>query len=420
MPKKRNIPEPTEEELRKVGDAANEKGWSIVRSTLVKAVLGERFYQRHCLGKERMIAFVKKIKFTDPTLYGHLEYTAVEKGPRDVKRLSPEEENIFTEVLCRKSEENDWGHDNPPKNVVHAIKNKLEEHGYKRRESSISYHASAIWQGYYKNFNGIMPNRLLMARERKISSQIIRRIESKAKLLEQKNKDLETILGEGNSRERSKKRKEYLTIASRGHQALIAYLMESKNYKRILVEEAGLGNDLKLISVDFTESNTPCDLYNKYKRKAKLLERRCKEDAEMIAFVDGWMRCDMIFKRNDAYFVVEVKQNAVNHEKDAEGKEGFPNATKAVQQLGAYIGGLRETLKLKNSELPEEQKFPEKVFGILVAYTIDPKLQEYFKKSPDLIKTITIPKEEVMQAVREDQNAYSRRGRKDLIQNQSE
>ena len=100
---------------------------------------------------------------------------------------------------------------------------------------------------------------------------------------------------EGNER-----RKHYLEKSLYGHQAIIAYLMEKEHYQTLL------GDDAKLIAVDFSEDDTPHELFDEFKDLRDEVQADTEEEA-IMDFVDGWIRCDMVFRTDIKYIVLEIK-----------------------------------------------------------------------------------------------------------------
>ncbi len=172
----------------------------------------------------------------------------------------------------------------------------------------------------------------------------------------------------------------FLANAPYAHQAIIAYLMEPAHYKALL------GDDVVLINVDFSQDSTPKELFEAHKERLQHVQPGA-EDMEVTGFVDGWLRCDMIFKSPRGYTVVEVKQYAVD-------KEKYPNAQKARQQLASYGGVLGDNVKHYNMVHFDRPSLPEDVRGALAAFSIQEDLRAYLELTDRL--AIELDRDEVM------------------------
>lgn len=162
------------------------------------------------------------------------------------------------------------------------------------------------------------------------------------------------------------KRKEfYLEYSPYGHQAIIAYLMEPGNFKKLL------GEDAELISIDFNQEHTPPELFERHCDKLSTLAPTA-EDEEVAAFVDGWMRCDMIFVRRNIgeHVVIEVKQRAMNTDR-------YPNAEKARQQLAAYTATLSDNIARHNQL--HGTTLPTNARGVLAAFEVQDDLKAHLE-----------------------------------------
>ncbi|MBN2459550.1 hypothetical protein JXB28_04670 [Candidatus Woesearchaeota archaeon] len=358
-----------EEDLRKLAEAVLDKGWDKISTTAVVATLGHSFYHRHCKGEENMQSLLQKIRELDPDKYGHLRYVRIHKDHFTRQPLRPGEEDIISDMILKSYEQSPWRSEGPPLDVIKSIRERLEQAGFQRSEASIRGHAQKIWEGKYRTVEGL-PQYLMNPRPRaKAEEDVAENLERILGDFKKQKKD-KFIDGVINSDDNDNRAREYLYLAGRGHQALVAYMMDPKNYKNIL------RSDFDLVAVDFTKANTPPDLFEKCKDNVELLEEICKQEGGIVSFVDSWLRCDMVFRDGDGnYHVAEIKQNAVNH--NLNGRKGYPNADKVVEQIGAYTGGLQARIEWINRNRPEGKKIPEQVHGIVIAYAIDDELYDY-------------------------------------------
>jgi len=168
---------------------------------------------------------------------------------------------------------------------------------------------------------------------------------------------------------------------------LILFLIEPDNYSEFI------SKDVSLFAIDFNESEVDEILKEEYKEKMELLKTRREElsdEAEVIEFIDGWLRCDMIFTRKGGGFVVvEVKQSAVNR------PSGFKNATKACQQLAAYTAVILDNIlrhNIDNINSREYRPIKESVEGYLVAYEMDTSIVNHLDRAGSK-RPVIIPKQ---------------------------
>jgi len=187
----------------------------------------------------------------------------------------------------------------------------------------------------------------------------------------------------------NRKRDLYRTYSDEGHTNLILFLMEPDNYSEFI------SKDVSLFAIDFNESEVDEILKEEYKEKMELLKTRREElsdEAEVIEFIDGWLRCDMIFTRKGGGFVVvEVKQSAVNR------PNGFKNATKACQQLAAYTAVILDNIlrhNIDNINSTEYRPIKESVEGYLVAYEMDTSIVNHLNRAGSK-RPVIIPKQVV-------------------------
>lgn len=374
---------PDTEVLRKIGEEVLNRGWDVVRTSAVKAVAGKGFYSAYAKGPENMNRLVDQIRELDPEKFGHLRYVPIPRKKSAHTHLSDKEEAIIEDVLLELTDENN----ELPKGAFKEVHRRLKEAGFDRSYSSTHYHARTIWDGQYPYYDGIMPNRLLNPNGNGVRKLLASRLDQ---VEEEKPGDLEKIVG---TDEGKKKRTQFMKYAPRGHQALVAYMMDPENYKRLL------GNNVKLESVDFNEENTDPELYRAFRERVEGLRGRLEEGEEEVTdFIDNWLRADMTFRRNSGeWMVVEVKQNAVN-------KPTFRNADKARQQIASYSAVLLDNVKMRNLKIlngqEEGELFKEDVEGALVAYTIELDLQKHLSLRPGR-RAIEVPKQEVLEYIKQ-------------------
>ncbi len=354
--------EPPEETLRAIAEKAIEKHFDNVRTPLIRAVGGESFYNLFCKGRENMFKLLEKIRDLDSERYGHLYYEPFNKKKSDKNHhLEENERDIITETLLELDEKHPLDSGRMPTGSRLEVCKRLKSAGYNRSDDSTYYHMRAIWNGQYPCSDGHIPLRM-----RRTSKKLGITIDNKINDLEKSEPTIISSIS-GDKKERKKRRFNLKRNVPLGHQKLIAYMMDPENY------QVFFGEGSNLIAVDFRETDTDSKLYEAFKKKLDCIEDAV-EDQELIEFVDGWLRCDMIFKRaNGVYAIAEIKQNAIDTKQ-------YSNAQKALQQIGAYTGAAEEVVRLidfNNKNNPEHQVLKNPVEGYLVAYTIQPDLLLY-------------------------------------------
>lgn len=377
--KKKEIPPMQEEDLRRLAELALEKYHGKISTTIIQrsgqeGILPKSFYLRYGKGPEKMEALVRTIRELDPDRYGFIRYERIHDGPASRTKLNPEEEKIIVDMIIKSSEDDRWRSDNPPLELIQSIQATLEQNNFYRSISSLTSHARNIWSK--QKVTGLPAYARSPRPKAKPEEDVDAKEELEKKLddfqKEKKDKTIDDMIDDDkNEQDKS----HYLALASRGHQALVAYMMDPKNYKKLL------GSDYELVAVDFTKANTPADLYEKCQDRAEALEKICEQEEDIVSFVDNWLRCDMIFRDGEGnYHVAEIKQNAINHN----GREGYPNADKVVEQVSAYTGGLRGRIQWMNRNRPDGKKIPEQVEGIVIAYVIDDDLHDFLMEKDEL------------------------------------
>lgn len=201
------------------------------------------------------------------------------------------------------------------------------------------------------------------------------------------------LLREPCEEEKEKSADIYFQFASKGHQYLVAYLLDPVNYHRIIGETA------KLIDCDFSTENTSLDLFDACKEKLSQLEERTVAEAEVVQFTDRWLRCDLVYHLpTRGFIVVEVKQNAV----DPDDKSQFQNAAKAREQLAGYSAALLERIITSNINRESQSNFgplEEQVEGYLIAYVIDENTKRHLQRR-GCRRAIEVKREEVFDYVK--------------------
>ena len=189
--------------------------------------------------------------------------------------------------------------------------------------------------------------------------------------------------------EDNRRRDLYRRYSDEGHTNLVIFLMEPDNYSECI------SKDISLFAIDFLEGEVDEVLKEKYKEKMVLL-KSCQEELPdetgVIDFINSWLRCDMIFRRNGGGFViVEVKQHAIDR------PNGFQNATKACQQLSAYCAVVLDNIlrhNIYNINTTEYRPIKESVEGYLVAHEMDKSIENYLNRAGNR-RPIKIPKRQV-------------------------
>ena len=377
-----NLNELSEEDLIRVGEGAISRGFDVIRSPLVRTVLGESLYRKCFYGFENQEKFIEKLRAVDSERYGHFRFSPLKSRRGALRHLDAEEVEIIKEYLS----ELPWNYEEYPvtktgtlglpKGTMKDIGKRLKESGKKRTISSLVYHVQRIWNG----------NRYLH------EPQLIRTQNGECDLGDLVNQTLDELpydseadeLGKTKDNEESKeKRKKFIKEVPIGHQKLLIYMTDPENYKRLL------GNDVQLVRADFRRKDCKSKenkrMYEKLHRRVASLESCAEEDEDMVNFADGWMRCDLIYRtKKGEYLVAEVKQNAVNRtvEKTIKGKKvikHYRNADRAIEQTLGYVGGFIGRITRHNSRHKNEPDFarvPSGVKGFVAAYQVQEDLKE--------------------------------------------
>tara|TARA_Y100000310_G_scaffold107398_1_gene105838 strand:- start:413 stop:2299 length:1887 start_codon:yes stop_codon:yes gene_type:complete len=182
----------------------------------------------------------------------------------------------------------------------------------------------------------------------------------------------------------AKRRRKDLEIAGKGHQRMVAFLMDPENYKRIF--EPGF----ELLYVDFTLENNRLDkgLFESHKDLVERLEMS-DLDEEVINFIDRNAVLDLFFRRveDGSYAFAEVKQYATNKVKE-NGKPGDQNEDRTRQQFYKYKGMITSNIWKINKHLPLDQRISDNILGYVAAYKIGADLQSMVQEHGDRIAII--------------------------------
>jgi hypothetical protein len=352
-------------------------------SSFIKKIGGTSFRANKVKTVEGRKEIWEDLTSMDDGAFSDIEFQHMPQTRSGHRIATPEEKLAIEDSLLEYLEENNYIEGKFPRGTAEYVQTKLIEKGFKGRSTtSLGYHIRRIWSG-----------------ERNRQEEPTRGSPSNVSIDDLAQDDvtdfggLESIIDESIEgltneddlvvKDDADGRKEtYFEFSTYGHQALVAYLMDPENYRTLI------GEDSRLIAVDFNQETTPEELYQKHIAKLECLDGLSEEDEEAIGFVDGWQRCDMIFKREDgSYVIAEIKQNAVN-------KEEFDNATKARQQLASYTAVVSDNIQEHNHR-NQEPELKEEVEGVLVAFNIENTLNDYLTKTPNR-RAIQVDREEVL------------------------
>lgn len=196
------------------------------------------------------------------------------------------------------------------------------------------------------------------------------------------------------ARENRKRREEWLKYTTPGHQKLLIFLSDPENYQKYI--EGGI----KLVRSDFRIQKNDCPesrrLYEIFHEKIRSLEECSEDESKLVDFVDGWMRCDLVYRRNNGEFiVVEIKQYAMNRGKNR-------NADKTLEQTQGYTAAFSARIRRFNRKNKDKKGFvriPKFVDGYVAAYEIEPGLREDLRESGLYFSEVS--KEEVEEYIEE-------------------
>ncbi len=361
-------------------------------STVIKEVCGDSFYQKYAKGLPNKQKLHQDLHALDSKFLS-IEIQHQPQHRTAIRNLEDFEKEIIETSLLDFLEQHNW---QPSQHLPHGIYphviTKLNALRQKkglptRTDASIRGHVISIWENNRKKYTFRRGSPTSSAG---ITDQIL--VERIEEIVERRRKNRETTLFSDlliEKDEDNRKRELYRRYSGEGHTNLILFLMEPDNYSEFI------SKDVSLFAIDFNESEVDEILKKEYKEKMELLKTRREElsdEAEVIEFIDGWLRCDMIFTRKGGGFVVvEVKQSAVNR------PNGFKNATKACQQLAAYTAVILDNIlrhNIDNINSTEYRPIKESVEGYLVAYEMDISIVNHLNRAGSK-RPVIIPKQVV-------------------------
>ena len=383
--------------LRDIGEATLQRGEPVLRSTTIKNAngFGRTFYSKFGKGRENMERIARLIRKVD-SKYNKIVYEPYERAPRNLKILGEDEKQIIENALIELMAENEDAK-RVPRAIVQEVQKRLTKLGYERSEGSVDYQVNKVWQGEYIDYSAYMPKKIFHTHR---ADKLEQHIHSAIQELEEKEEpDLHELIDY--KTERIKKRDFLKGKLPPGHQKLLAYLIDRENYTRLL------GEDVELIAADLRKEDTDEELFKAFEERLKNLEGRLNDDE--ADFVDGWARCDLIYKRkNGTYVIVEIKQRALNrkptpkipHRKvyiNEDGKQVTEdikdveietprnqNATHSLQQIGGYQGGLLIGIRKRDSDNknnPDHVARKTPIESNLVAYQIQSDFFDYLRNA---------------------------------------
>lgn len=355
---------------------------------IIKDVCGDSFYQKYAKG------FPNKQKLYQDLLALDPRFSSIEIQHQEQlrTRLHPLEQFeidcIETSLLDFHEQQNRPLSTRLPHNTQQYVITKLNALRQKkglptRTDASIRGHVISIWENKRKKYTFKRGSPTSSAG---MVDQIF--VELTEEIAERQSPDttlIADVLVEKDVDNR--KRDHYRTYSDEGHTNLVVFLMEPDNYSEYI------SKDVSLFAIDFQVGEVDEVLREEYKEKMALLKARQEEfsdEADIIDFIDSWLRCDMIFRRKGGGFVViEVKQRAVNR------PNGFKNATKACQQLAAYTAVILDNIlrhNVDNINATEYRPIKESVEGYLVAYEMDTSVENHLNRAGNK-RPVKIPKQ---------------------------
>jgi len=356
---------------------------------IIKEACGDYFYQKYAKRySDRQILFQELIALDPKYLNIELQHQVQHRtSPRSFEDF---ENTIIENSLLKYTELHRQPNykrlpDKTLQYVLDELNTELEKRGRPTRTTaSIQWQISRIWRDYHKPD---MHKRGSPTSSAGINDQIL--VEQIEEIAERQRRSPETTLISDvliEKDENNIRRDLYRRYSDEGHIHLVIFLMEPENYLNYI------SKDISLFAIDFLESEVDEVLKEEYKEKMALLKTRREElpdEAEVVEFIDGWLRCDMIFTRKGGGFVVvEVKQRAVNR------PNGFKNATKACQQLAAYTAVILDNIlrhNVDNINAKKYRPFKESVEGYLVAYEMDTSVENHLNRAGNK-RPVKIPK----------------------------
>jgi len=356
---------------------------------IIKEICGVSFYHRYARG------FSNKQKLHQDLLALDSRFSGIEIQHQEQQRTSPrpleqfEIDSIVTNLLYSLEQENRKSFRRLPHNTVQRVGSELNrlrsEKGLPpRTHASIQSHINKLWMDHRKTYTF---KRGSPASSVGIVDQIL--VERTEEIMERQRISPATTLIANVLVEKdvdNRKRDIYRTYSHQGHTNLVVFLMEPDNYSEYI------SKDVSLFAIDYPEGEVDEVLKEEYKVKMAILKARQEElsdEADVIDFIESWLRCDMIFRRRGGGFVVvEVKQRAVDR------PNGFKNATKACQQLSAYTAVILDNIlrhNIDNINATDYRPIKESVEGYLVAYEMDTSVVNHLNRAGNK-RPVIIPK----------------------------
>ncbi len=357
---------------------------------IIKEVCGDYFYQKYAKGFSSKKKLYHDLIALDPK-FSSIELQHQEQQRTSIRNLEAFEKDIIETSLLHYTEQS--GQPSPkrlPFYTSQYVQDKLNAERKKkglppRTLVSVQWHIHRIWGNYRKPDTHKRGSPISSAG---ITDQIL--VEQIEEIVERQRKTPDTKLISNvliEKDEDNRRRDLYRRYSDEGHTNLVVFLMEPDNYSEYI------SKDVSLFAIDFPVGEVDEVLRGKYEEKMALLKARQEElpdEADVIDFIDSWLRCDMIFIRNGGGFVVvEVKQHAVNR------PNGFKNATKACQQLSAYCAVILDNIlrhNIDNINATEYRPIKESVEGYLVAYEMDTSVKNHLNRAGSK-RPVIIPKQ---------------------------
>lgn len=357
---------------------------------IIREVFGESFYHKYAKG------FSNKQKLYQDLIAIDSKFSSIEIQHQEQYRTPShpleqfEIDSIETSLLNYIEQAGQKFSERLPHKTYQYVLGKLNEELKKRgiptrTPASLGWHINRIWRDYHKTYTHKRGSPSITTG---ITDQIL--VERMEEIVERQSPDTKLISNVFIEKDEDNRRRDlYRRYSDEGHPNLVVFLMEPDNYSKFI------SKDVSLFAIDFLEGEVDEVLKEKYKEKMALLKARQEElpdEADVIDFIDSWLRCDMIFRRNGGGFVVvEVKQHAVNR------PNGFKNATKACQQLSAYCAVILDNIlrhNIYNINATEYRPIKESVEGYLVAHEMETSIVNYLDRAGNR-RPIIIPKQDV-------------------------
>ena len=357
----------------------------------IKKFLGERFYQIHGKGFVNTKKLYEQLKSLD-SKYSSIELQHQVQPKRIHTRYLDDSEKDFieTSILKHINLKGLTNFGRLPSGTFTEIAKELNEflldsEKSPRTDKSVQYHIDKIWRNKKKMIKLKSGSPLSTEEKTKqLLEEKLEEIQEDTKSKPELNELSSAVIDNEQRLLRKRRSFEYAPI---GHVNMIMFLMNPDNYTRFI------SRDIILFDVDFPFGEVDEKLFSVYKEELanlKLQSKKYPDDADVINFVDSWLRCDMIFRKQGGGFVViEVKQCAIDK------PNGFKNATKACQQLSAYTAVILDNIlrhNLDNASKPNYKVVKESVEGYLVAYEMEKSIENHLNRAGNK-RPVIIPKE---------------------------